>query len=381
MNKINFFEPDIGISEIKNVSKVLKSKWLTMGKITFDFEKKFEEFLIKNSNISKKKYCIATSSATSALHLCLDVLGVKKGDEVIIPTNTFVSSIEVIELVGATPVLCDIEFNTHNICLDSIRKKISNKTKVIMPVHYGGKSCDMDQLNKLAKQHKIKIIEDAAHALPTFYKKNIVGSGKNLICFSFYANKTLTTCEGGMIVTDSFKLSKLLAKKRLHGISKNAWNRYSNKGNWEYDVTNFGYKYNTNDISSAIGIIQLQKQENNQKKRLFIAKRYMECLDKKVFLPDRIKMEDSSWHLFVIKIKNRNKLSQIFKKMGIGHSMHYIPIHRLSYYKNKYKFQSAEYPISEKVYKTSISLPIYPSLTKKNQNKIIKIINNFIHEN
>ena len=147
------------------------------------------------------------------------------------------------------------------------------------------------------------------------------------------------------------------------------------------DVTNFGYKYNTNDISSAIGIIQLQKQENNQKKRLFIAKRYMECLDKKVFLPDRIKMEDSSWHLFVIKIKNRNKLSQIFKKMGIGHSMHYIPIHRLSYYKNKYKFQSAEYPISEKVYKTSISLPIYPSLTKKNQNKIIKIINNFIHEN
>ena len=140
-----------------------------------------------------------------------------------------------------------------------------------MPVHFGGKSCDMDQLNKIAKQNKIKIIEDAAHALPTFYKKNIIGSGKNLVCFSFYANKTLTTGEGGMIVTDSYRLSNLLTKKRLHGISRNAWNRYSNKGTWNYDVKNFGYKYNPNDISSAIGIVQLQKQKLT-KKRMLIAK-------------------------------------------------------------------------------------------------------------
>ena len=377
---IPYFLPDINSKEIISVNKVLRSKWLTMGRITFDFEKKFENFLSKNSKNKKKIYCIATSSATAALHLCLDSLGIKKGDEVIIPTNTFVSSIEVIELVGAKPVLCDIDYESHNLNINSLLKKITPKTKIIMPVHYAGRPCEMRLINKIAKRYKIKIIEDAAHSLPSSFEKNMIGNSQNLVCFSFYANKTLTTGEGGMISTKNLNLFKILSKKRLHGISRNAWNRYSSKGFWQYDVTELGYKYNPTDISSAIGIIQLDKLNKNQIKRVNIAKRYMKYLNEKVILPPKSNFEDSSWHLFVIKVKYRNKLSQILKKEGIGHSMHYIPIHRLSYYRKKYNFNKKDYPISEKVYKASISLPIYPSLKKKEQFKIINTINLFIDE-
>ena len=210
---IPYFLPDINSKEIISVNKVLRSKWLTMGRITFDFEKKFENFLSKNSKNNKKIYCIATSSATAALHLCLDSLGIKKGDEVIIPTNTFVSSIEVIELVGAKPVLCDIDYESHNLNINSLLKKITPKTKIIMPVHYAGRPCEMRLINKIAKRYKIKIIEDAAHSLPSSFEKNMIGNSQNLVCFSFYANKTLTTGEGGMISTKNLNLFKILSKK------------------------------------------------------------------------------------------------------------------------------------------------------------------------
>ena len=377
---VPYFLPEINKEEIINVSKVLRSKWLTMGRITFDFERKFEKFLVNNSKNKKKIYCIATSSATAALHLCLDTLGIKKGDEVIIPTNTFVSSIEVIELVGAKPVLCDIDYETHNININSLIKKITPKTKIIMPVHFGGRPCEMVTINQIAKKYKLKVIEDAAHSLPSYFEKNLIGNSNNLVCFSFYANKTLTTGEGGMVTTINSNLSKRLSKKRLHGISRNAWNRYSSKGSWQYDVTDLGYKYNPTDISSAIGIIQLNKLIKNQIKRSNIAKRYMKYLNKRVILPPKNNFEESSWHLFVIKVKSRNKLSQIFQKNGIGHSMHYIPIHRLSYYRKKYNFDKTNYPISERVYKSSISLPIYPSLKKKDQFRIIDTINLFVDE-
>jgi dTDP-4-amino-4,6-dideoxygalactose transaminase len=379
MKKILFHKSYIGKEEIIAATDSLKSGWITMGPKTIKFEKLFSNYILKNSKYKFEKesnpfYSVSCNSATAALHLALKAINLKKNDEVIIPTNTFVATAEVVGYFGAKPVLCDVEYETHNIDCSKIQDLITSKTKAIIPVHYGGQPCDMDKILHIAKKRKIKVIEDAAHALPSSYKKQIIGSIADITCFSFYATKTLSTGEGGMAVTKNLKFAKSMRLNRLHGISKDAWKRYTDKGNWFYEVVDNGYKYNTTDINAAIGIVQLNRLPWLQQKRKKIAQKYNEAF-KKIDSVKTLKIKNdrsTSWHLYGIKVSNRNKFIDILKRENVQLSVHYIPIHMHSYYKKKYNYRHSDYPVANKIYKETVSLPIYPGLSDKEVNYIIK---------
>ena len=259
--KIPFNKTHTSNLEIKAVVKVLKSGWLTMGPKTIEFESEFKKFLGTNNAISM-------NSATAALHLALKAINLKRNDEVIIPTTTFISTAEVVTYFDAIPVLCDVEESTHNIDVTLIEKLITSNTKAIIPVHFAGQPCDMDEIYSIAEKYNLKVIEDAAHAIPSKYKDMIIGSlpKSDITCFSFYATKTLTTGEGGMATTNNNDYAKSMKINRLHGISRDAWDRYTLKGSWYYEVVDNGNKYNTTDLNSAIGIVQLKKQNKLLKK-------------------------------------------------------------------------------------------------------------------
>ena len=365
--KIQFHKPHITQKELDLVSETIKSGWLTMGPKTLEFEKEFKNYI-------GSQYAISLNSATAALHLTLNAIGVKKNDEVIIPTNTFVATAEAIVYTGATPVLCDIEASNHNINLDLIEKLITPRTKAIIPVHFGGHPCNMDETLKIAKQFNLRVIEDAAHALPTSYKKQTIGTLSDAVCFSFYATKTLTTGEGGMVTTDNRQISEKITLQRIHSINGDAWNRYETEKDWYYEVVDLGYKYNTTDIQSAMGIIQLGKLEWMRDERKKIAEKYIDAFAGKIDFISELTHNESSWHLFVIKVANRNNLYQKLKEKGISTSVHFIPIHKHPYYKNRFSFRNRDYPVSNTVYEQSLSLPIYPGLSEKEVNYIIKYV-------
>ncbi|MCL2026522.1 MAG: DegT/DnrJ/EryC1/StrS family aminotransferase, partial [Leptospirales bacterium] len=249
---IPFHKPYITDDEINAVALCLRNGWLTMGAKTFEFEERFAATV-------GGKYAVAVNSGTAALHLALCCIDLKAGDEVIVPAMTFVATAEVVRYFGAKPVLVDIEYDTHLMDAAKIRQKITPRTRAIIPVHYAGQPCDMDEIMQIAEKNNLVVIEDAAHAFPAFYKGRPVGSIGHITCFSFYATKTITTGEGGMAVTDNQKWADKMRTLRLHGISKNAWNRYTKNGSWKYDVVMDGFKYNITDIASAIGIAQLEK--------------------------------------------------------------------------------------------------------------------------
>jgi len=385
MNKksIAFHKTHITEDEIDAVVEALKSGWTTMGPKTVEFERMFAEYIFKDVNspiIYNTEFiqAVSVNSATAALHLSLKAIGIKEGDEVILPTNTFVATAEVVTYFNAIPVLCDIEYDTHNIDVTKIEKLITDKTKAIMPVHFAGQPCDMDEIIKIAKKYKLMIVEDAAHALPSFYKGRKIGLIGDITCFSFYATKTMSTGEGGMAVTNNSEYAKKIRINRLHGISKDAWDRYSEKGSWYYEVVDNGNKYNTTDINSALGIVQLKKLEKMRDRRKEIASMYDEAFTDiseitiPVIKPDR----ETSWHLYVIKVKNRNNIINELKDLGISTSVHFIPVHRHPYYKETYNYQNDDYEVANKVYDESISLPIYPDLSNEDVKYIIEILIN-----
>jgi perosamine synthetase len=342
--------------EIDEVIDSLKSGWLTMGPKTLKFEDKFKEYIGSTE-------AIALNSATAALHLALKAIGLSSKDEVIVPTTTFVATAEVVTYFGAKPVLCDIEYDTHNIDISKIENLITDKTKAIIPVHFSGQPCDMDEILSIAKKYNLKVIEDAAHALPSFYHEKMIGNlNSDITCFSFYATKTLSTGEGGMATTNHDKYAKSIKINRLHGISRDVWDRYSG-GSWMYDVVDNGNKYNPTDITSSLGLVQLKKLEWMRDKREDIAKKY-----DKAFIENGIEVlklkkdRKSSYHLYVIKVNNRDKLYQDLKDSGINSSVHFIPIHKMSYYKTKYGYKESDYPVANRVFEKSLSLPIYPDL-------------------
>ena len=364
---IPFHKPHITQKEIDSVCAVLQSGWLTMGPITNEFEIAFRELI-------GKKFAISVNSATSALHLALNAVGINKNDEVIIPTNTFVSTAEVVVYLGAKPVLCDVEGKNHNINIDGIKKLITPKTKAIIPVHFGGHPCRMDEILNIAHKYNLKVIEDAAHALPSSYKGNKIGGMSDATCFSFYATKTLTTGDGGMVVTNDERISKKISLQRLHGIQGNAWNRYKSNSSWNYEVIDIGYKYNTTDIQSAIGIVQLEKLEWMREKRKIIAEKYIDAFNGKVEYINESPDCQTSWHLFVIKITNRNELHEKLTSHGIHTSVHFIPIHKHPYYNERFQYKDEEYPIANNLFKESLSLPIYPGLTETETDYIISTV-------
>ncbi|WP_297442339.1 DegT/DnrJ/EryC1/StrS family aminotransferase [Sulfurimonas sp.] len=358
--QIPFHKTHTTDEEINAVVGAMKSGWLTMGPKTLEFEKAFKAFIGSSEAIS-------VNSATAALHLALKAVGIKRSDEVIVPTNTFVATAEVVTYFDAVPVLCDIEEDTHNIDVKKIEALITEKTKAIMPVHFGGQACDMDEIYAIAKKYNLKVIEDAAHAMPSSYKGVKIGNlkGTDVTCFSFYATKTLSTGEGGMATTNNEIYAKSMRINRLHGISRDAWDRYTTKGAWYYEIVDNGCKYNTTDINSAIGLVQLKKQEILCKKRANIAQKYTTAFknNNNITLPFVKEDRETSWHLYVIKIDNRDSVIEQLKEAGVGCSVHFIPIHKHPYYKERYHYKNEDYPVANAVFEQSLSLPIYPDMS------------------
>ena len=323
-----FHVPDIGDDEIQSVVETLRSGWLTTGPKVRQFEADFANFV-------GCQHAVAVNSGTAALHLALDAVGIKDGDEVIVPTMTFTATAEVVLYFKAMPVLVDCETDTLNIDPDQIESKITSKTRAIIPVHIAGQPCDMDRILQIARRYNLKVIEDAAHALPALSRGKMVGTIGDITCFSFYATKTITTGEGGMATTGSPEWAERMRIMSLHGISKDAWKRYSNEGSWYYEVHSPGYKYNLTDIAAAIGIEQLKKCERFWHARRRIAARYDEAF---ADLPELQRPTPASdvqhaWHLYVIQLKlerlriDRNQFIEALKAKGIGTSVHFIPLH------------------------------------------------------
>lgn len=377
MKQIPFHKTYTTNDEIDAVVESIKSGWLTMGPKTVEFENKFRKYIGCGNAIS-------LNSATAALHLSLKAIGLKKNDEVIVPTHTFIATAEVVTYFDAIPVLCDVEEDTHNIDVSKIEPLITNKTKAIIPVHFAGQPCDMDEIYEIACKYNLKVIEDAAHSLPAKYKGEYIGNlnQSDITCFSFYATKTLSTGEGGMATTNNVEFAKSIKINRLHGISKDAWDRYSDKGSWYYEVVDNGNKYNTTDINAALGIEQLKKLDWMNEKRHYIANKYNNAFKniENIILPYIKQDRETSWHLYVIKINNRDKIIEKLKELGIGTSVHFIPIHKHPYYQKKFNYIDIDYPMSNKLFEKSLSLPIYPDLCDSDIDYIIENVLKLINE-
>ena len=373
---IPFAKPDISGEEIEAVKSVLESGWLTTGNETKSFEKEFTDYLG-----DQEIFSISVNSATSGLHLALEAIGVTSGDEVITTTHTFTATAEIIRYLGAVPRFIDID---DSFCIDPklIESKITDKTKAIIPVHFAGLSANMEEILKIAKRHNLKVIEDAAHALPTKYKSKLIGTlESDITVFSFYANKTMTTGEGGMLVTKDPNLAKRAMIMRLHGIDRDAFNRFtSEKPSWYYEVVAPGYKYNLTDIASAIGRVQLKKVEDFQIQRQRIAEIYLnEFRNLSLKLPPLPGEGCShSWHLFIIQLNQKEQsrdrfINQLFDD-GIGCSVHYIPLHLQPYWRDTFSLDINEFQKSQAVYENCISLPIYSSLKDSQLERVINAV-------
>lgn len=376
MKYIPFHKPHLPKTTYLAVKKILNSGWLTTGPNVKKFEEKFKEVI-------KSRHTIAVSSCTAALHLAYLAHKFGPGDEVIVPSYTFVSTINAIVHAGAKPVFCEIDENTLCVNPIDVEKRITKRTKGIVVVHFAGMPTDMDKINNIANKYKIAVIEDAAHAFMTKYRDKYIGEGNNTVCFSFYATKNLTTIEGGMIATSNEEIANFSKIMSLHGISKNAWKRYSKEGSWRYDVIVPGYKYNMTDIQAVIGIEQLKHVNESIQKRQYLASIYKKHLENNpnIILPINPPYPNSqhAWHLFVIRLTgkskiNRDTLIELLKEHGIGTSVHFIPNHLQSYYRSLTE-NSIKLPITEKVFNSIISLPFFEDLTESQIKKICKIIN------
>lgn len=372
--KIPFHKAFTGEEEANAAAETIRGGWLTMGERTFAFERSFSEY-------TGAPHSIAVNSCTAALHLALSAAGIGPGDCVIIPAMTFIATWEVIKYFGAEPVLCDVDKDRFVIGTGEIEKKITPATRAIIPVHYGGESCDMDEITDMARRHGLAVIEDAAHALPTRYKGSMVGTIGDITCFSFYATKTLTTGEGGMVTTANGEYAERIKRLRLHGITKDAWNRYSDRGSWEYDVSEPGYKYNITDIAAAIGIEQLKKCDAMNLMRREIARRYNDAFGK-TGLVDLWRVRDNdecAWHLYPLRIKtgavkiSRNDLINELKSVGIGTSVHYIPMYRFSAFRSS-GYAPHDFPNCEDMFSREVSLPIYPGMSESEVDYVIDTV-------
>lgn len=382
MMEIPFHKPYITDDEIDEVVDSLRSGWLTMGPKTHRFEKEFAGYI-------GSRHAIAVNSCTAALHLALKAINLKPGDEVIIPTMTFTATGEVICYFNAKPIIVDVEKETHNLEITKIEEAITTNTRAIIPVHYAGQPCDMNEIMEIAKKYNLHVIEDAAHAFPSKYKGHIIGTIGDITCFSFYATKTLTTGEGGMVTTENDEWAEKMKMLRLHGISQDAWKRHSDEGSWYYEVLEAGYKYNMTDIQAGLGLAQLKKLEWMWKRRKEIAEKYTEAFKSLEEIitpfvkPDRV----SAWHLYVIKLNlealkiDRAGFIEELKDRGIGTSVHFIPLHRHPFYRDTFDYRAEDFPNAEWVYERIISLPIYPGMTNKQVNRVIESVIEVIKEN
>lgn len=374
-----FHVPEIGDEEIRSVVETLRSGWLTTGAKVKKFEEDFARY-------TSAPYAVAVNSGTAALHLALDAIGLKEGDEVIVPTMTFTATAEVALYFKARPILVDCEADTLNIDPDRIERKITPKTRAIIPVHIAGQPCNMDKIVQIARAHNLKVIEDAAHALPALYRGKMVGTIGDITCFSFYATKTITTGEGGMATTNNPEWADRMRIMSLHGISKDAWKRYTSEGSWYYEVLYPGYKYNLTDIAAAIGIEQLKKCDRFVEARRRIASMYHESFADlpEIRRPGCGPDVQHAWHLYVIQLElerlriTRNEFIEALKKENIGTSVHFIPLHLHPYYRNTLGCKPQDFPNASAVFERIVSLPIYPKMTAGDISRVIDAVRSIV---
>ncbi len=371
-----FALPEIGEEEIAEVVDTLRSGWVTTGPKARKFEQAFGTFLGDES-----LQCIAVNSATAGLHLALEALGIGPGDEVITTTHTFTATAEVVRYLGADVKLVDIDPATLNIDPTAIEALITPRTKAIMPVHYAGLAVDMDAIYAIAKKHDLKVVEDAAHALPTTYKQQLIGTlQSDAVVFSFYANKTMTTGEGGMLVTRDDALAARAKVMRLHGINRDAFDRFTAKvPSWYYEIVAPGFKYNLTDIAAALGLHQLQRVNGFQVRREQIATRYDEAFaDLPIIRPPRPQHAGDvhSWHLYVVRLSDaatitRDQFIESLFNDGIGVSVHYIPLHLHPYWRDRYGLKPEQFPHSQLAYERMVSLPLYTRMTDADVDRVV----------
>jgi dTDP-4-amino-4,6-dideoxygalactose transaminase len=372
MIEVPFHRPYITEDEIGEVVDSLRTGWLTIGPKTARFETDFAAFL-------GSPHAVALNSCTAALHLALVTLGVGEGDEVIVPDMTFTATGEVAVWLGARPVVVDVDPVTRNMTPEAFERAITPRTKAVIPVHHGGQPCDMDEILETARLRGVAVVEDCAHAVPASYRGRPAGTLGDVGCFSFYATKTLATGEGGMFVTGREALAERARLLRLHGISRDAWKRYTKEGSWRYDVLEAGYKCNMTDLQAGLGLAQLRKVVAMREMRASVARRYdaafsgLTGLITPVIRPDR----ETAWHLYVVEIGEgaltvgRDRVIELLNERGIGTSVHFIPLHRHTWWREKAGLKAADYPASEGMFERMLSLPIWPGMKEADVDAVI----------
>ena len=392
-NVIPFARPFIGKEEEEAVLRVLRSGWLTTGAEAIAFEKEFCDFLKMPEFSDDNFICLAVNSATSGLHLAAEACGIKKGDLVFLPSLTFTATAEIVRYLGADPVFVDVKPGTFHIDPNALEyaienKKITGTPKAIIPVHYNGLPCDMNAIMSIARKYGLKVIEDAAHSFPSVdFNGNRAGTIGDVGVFSFYANKTITTGEGGMVVTEDDEIAKRISVMRSHGIDRSVWSRYTDlKSSWYYEVVEAGYKYNLPDILAAIGRVQLTRAWYLLKMRQEIAAAYDDAFgsDKHFIVPPT--GGGDARHLYPLRINpsfvgiSRNDFIEKLKENGVGASVHYIPLHIMPFYKNRYNLNENDFPETMNAYKHEISLPIWPGMSKEQVTQVIDVVKSIAAE-
>jgi dTDP-4-amino-4,6-dideoxygalactose transaminase len=377
---IPFARPSIGPEEEAGVLSVLRSGWLTTGPVAARFEEAF-------ARVVGVPHALALNSATAGLHLSLEALGIGPGSLVLTTPYTFVATAEVVRYLGADPRFVDVEERTANIdparlaaALDEAARE-GRRVAAIVPVHVGGRACDMEAITAVATRHGVPVVEDSAHAFPVLHRGRMLGTWGDAGVFSFYATKAITTGEGGMVVTRREDLARRIRVMRLHGIDRDVWNRYTAaNGSWEYDVVEAGYKYNLTDLAAAIGVAQLAKAGTFLDLRRRVARAYLAGLGGCDFLDLPEDTDDNGWHLFVVRLRaeqlsiDRDRFVAELQQRGIGTSVHFIPLHLMTYYRQRYGLAPEDFPVALRLYRAAISLPIYPSLTEEEIARVIAAV-------
>jgi dTDP-4-amino-4,6-dideoxygalactose transaminase len=375
-----FALPDTDENEVDAVAEVIRSGWVTTGSRTRAFE---AEFAAKVG----AKHGVAVNSCTAAMHLALEAIGVQRGDEVITSTYTFAASAEVVRYFDARPVLVDIERRSLNLSPDAVERAVTPRTKAIIPVHIGGLAAEIDAIYDIAERHGLAVIEDAAHAFPARYGGRMIGETmragvRSAVCFSFYATKTITTGEGGMICTDDDALTERCRIMALHGISRDAWNRYTAEGSWYYEIAAPGFKYNMTDVAAAMGRAQLAKADQMWERRCEIAQRFSATFSGLPELepPAGGPGEQHAWHLYPLRLNldrlriDRDRFADEMRARNIGISVHFIPLHAHPYYRDTYGYQPTDLPVAWEEYQREISLPIYSKMSDEDVTSVIDAV-------
>lgn len=370
--------PNINRDDKRAISNALNSQWLTGGPLADKFEQSLASYI-------GTKYAISVNSCTAALHLVLRALDIGKGDEVIVPTLTFAATANAAIFCEAKPVFADIDEMTFNISPDDIVRRITNRTKAIIVVHYAGQPCDMREINKIAEEHGLYVIEDCAHSLGASYDSVQTGALGVAGCFSFYPTKNITTLEGGMITTNDESIAKKVSLYRNHGMTKDAWNR-SNMASWYYDVVDLGYNYRLNEVQSALGSSQLNRLDKMNNYRIGMFGRYSKALSKcdGIIIPTVADCRTHVAHLYVIRVIekefgiSRNEVGSYLSSNGIGYGVHYTPLHQMSYYRNQLQLDCDSYPVANKVASEILSLPMFYKLKNSEVDIVIDAVRSLV---